>query len=102
LNAPFRGRGLTTKPTGQGTGLGLSLSCDIIKAHDREIKVETKEGEGADFVIQLPASVSDTFEVRDIWWTTVLLLTVFLHKRCNILTANLCHRFNFFFYKNFF
>src|SRR6266536_2118526 len=44
----------TTKPTGQGTGLGLSLSYDIIKAHDGEIKVETKEGEGAEFIIQLP------------------------------------------------
>ncbi len=45
----------TTKPTGQGTGLGLSLSYDIIKAHGGEIKVETKEGEGSKFVIQLPA-----------------------------------------------
>jgi two-component system NtrC family sensor kinase len=44
----------TTKPTGQGTGLGLSLSYDIIKAHGGEIRVETKEGEGAEFVIQLP------------------------------------------------
>jgi signal transduction histidine kinase len=44
----------TTKPTGQGTGLGLSLSYDIIKAHDGEIKVETKEGEGSQFVILLP------------------------------------------------
>ena len=43
----------TTKPTGQGTGLGLSLSNDIIKAHGGEIKVETKEGEGAEFIIQL-------------------------------------------------
>ncbi len=43
----------TTKPTGQGTGLGLSLSYDIIKAHGGEIKVETKEGEGAKFIIQL-------------------------------------------------
>jgi len=43
----------TTKPTGQGTGLGLSLSYDIIKAHGGEIKVETKEGEGAEFVIQI-------------------------------------------------
>jgi signal transduction histidine kinase len=46
----------TTKPTGQGTGLGLSLSYDIIKAHGGELKVETKEGEGAGFIIQLPAS----------------------------------------------
>jgi signal transduction histidine kinase len=44
----------TTKPTGQGTGLGLSLAYDIIKAHGGEIKVETKEGEGSEFVIQLP------------------------------------------------
>jgi signal transduction histidine kinase len=44
----------TTKPTGEGTGLGLSLSYDIVKAHGGEIKVETREGEGAEFVIQLP------------------------------------------------
>jgi two-component system NtrC family sensor kinase len=44
----------TTKPTGQGTGLGLSLSYDIIKAHGGELKVETKEGEGAEFIIHLP------------------------------------------------
>ncbi len=44
----------TTKPTGQGTGLGLSLSYDIIKAHGGEIKTETKEGEFAEFIIQLP------------------------------------------------
>ena len=44
----------TTKPTGQGTGLGLSLSYDIVKAHGGEIKVETKEGEGSEFIIQLP------------------------------------------------
>jgi signal transduction histidine kinase len=43
----------TTKPTGQGTGLGLSLSYDIIKAHGGEIRVETKEGEGAEFRIIL-------------------------------------------------
>jgi two-component system NtrC family sensor kinase len=44
----------TTKPTGQGTGLGLSLSYDIIKAHGGEIKVETKDGEGGKFIISLP------------------------------------------------
>ncbi|HWN87751.1 MAG TPA: ATP-binding protein [Chitinophagaceae bacterium] len=44
----------TTKPTGQGTGLGLSLSYDIIKVHGGELKVETQEGEGAAFIIQLP------------------------------------------------
>ena len=44
----------TTKPTGQGTGLGLSLSYDIVKAHGGELKVETKEGEGSNFIIQIP------------------------------------------------
>ena len=44
----------TTKPAGQGTGLGLSLSYDIIKAHGGEIKVESKEGEGSVFLITLP------------------------------------------------
>jgi hypothetical protein len=44
----------TTKPTGQGTGLGLSLSYDIVKAHGGEITVESKEGVGSDFIIQLP------------------------------------------------
>jgi signal transduction histidine kinase len=44
----------TTKPTGQGTGLGLSLSYDIVKAHGGELKVETKEGEGSEFIISLP------------------------------------------------
>ena len=54
----------TTKPTGQGTGLGLSLSYDIVKAHGGELMVETlpaenaahagKEGEGSEFIILLP------------------------------------------------
>ncbi|HSZ34001.1 MAG TPA: ATP-binding protein [Puia sp.] len=44
----------TTKPAGQGTGLGLSLSYDIIKAHGGEIKVKTEEGVFTEFVIQLP------------------------------------------------
>jgi two-component system NtrC family sensor kinase len=44
----------TTKPTGQGTGLGLSMSYDIIKAHGGELKVNTKEGEFAEFRILLP------------------------------------------------
>jgi two-component system NtrC family sensor kinase len=44
----------TTKPTGQGTGLGLSLAYDIVKAHAGEIKVESKEADGTSFLIQLP------------------------------------------------
>jgi signal transduction histidine kinase len=44
----------TTKPTGQGTGLGLSLSYDIVKAHGGELKVETRENDGAEFTIILP------------------------------------------------
>jgi len=44
----------TTKPTGSGTGLGLSLSYDIVKAHGGELKVETKDGEGTEFIIHLP------------------------------------------------
>ena len=43
----------TTKPAGEGTGLGLSLSYDIVKAHGGELKVVTKEGEFADFIIIL-------------------------------------------------
>jgi len=46
----------TTKPTGQGTGLGLSLAYDIIKTHGGELRVETKEGDGSEFVILLPVS----------------------------------------------
>ena len=46
----------TTKPTGQGTGLGLSLSYDIVKAHGGELKVETKEGEGSEFIVFLPSA----------------------------------------------
>jgi signal transduction histidine kinase/uncharacterized small protein (DUF1192 family) len=46
----------TTKPTGQGTGLGLSLSYDIVKAHGGEIKVDSKQGEGTVFMIILPTS----------------------------------------------
>jgi len=45
----------TTKPSGQGTGLGLSLSYDIItKGHNGQLKVDTKEGEGTEFIIELP------------------------------------------------
>ena len=44
----------TTKPTGQGTGLGLSLSYDIVKAHSGHLKVESTEGNGSQFIISLP------------------------------------------------
>ena len=44
----------TTKPTGQGTGLGLSLSYDIVKAHGGELKVTSITGEGATFTVSLP------------------------------------------------
>ena len=44
----------TTKPAGQGTGLGLSMSYDILKAHGGELKVETQEGVGTEFKIVLP------------------------------------------------
>ncbi|HEY5772604.1 MAG TPA: ATP-binding protein, partial [Chitinophagaceae bacterium] len=47
----------TTKPTGQGTGLGLSLAYDIVtKGHGGELKVKTREGEGSEFIIQIPVS----------------------------------------------
>jgi len=45
----------TTKPTGQGTGLGLSLSYDIVKAHGGELKVETSESQGSTFIISIPS-----------------------------------------------
>jgi signal transduction histidine kinase len=48
----------TTKPTGQGTGLGLSLAYDIVKAHGGEIKVSTKENEGTEIIIQLPITIA--------------------------------------------
>jgi len=49
----------TTKPTGQGTGLGLSLAYDIVKAHGGEIKAESQEGEASVFTIYLPVTHYD-------------------------------------------
>jgi len=50
----------TTKPTGEGTGLGLSLSYDIItKGHGGELKVETKENKGTTFIINLPNNLNE-------------------------------------------
>ena len=46
----------TTKPTGQGTGLGLSLAYDIVKAHGGELKVETQKGQGTTFIVKLLAN----------------------------------------------
>jgi len=61
----------TTKSPGQGTGLGLSLSYDIIKAHGGEIKVKTTEGEFAEFVIHLP---TNSINVR---WTVNFIVKMF-------------------------
>ncbi len=46
----------TTRPTGQGTGLGLSLAYDIVKAHGGELKVESENGKMTEFLIELPVS----------------------------------------------
>jgi signal transduction histidine kinase len=46
----------TTKPTGDGTGLGLSLSYDIVKVHGGQLKVESNEGQSTAFIISLPLS----------------------------------------------
>lgn len=47
----------TTKPSGQGTGLGLSLAYDIVKAHGGEITVESKNGYGTEFIIKIPITL---------------------------------------------
>jgi len=48
----------TTKPTGQGTGLGLSLSYDIVRAHSGELLVDTQDGERSSFCIKLPNTIN--------------------------------------------
>ena len=54
LDKDWRFHNITTKPTGQGTGLGLSLSYDIVNAHGGELKVRTEEGNETEFIIYLP------------------------------------------------
>ena len=55
----------TTKPTGEGTGLGLSLSYDIItKGHGGELRVNSEEGEFAEFIVSLPHPVNQTVQPR--------------------------------------
>jgi signal transduction histidine kinase len=49
---------LYNKTNRQGTGLGLSLSYDIIKAHGGELKVEMEEGQGAQFIFSIPVNQS--------------------------------------------
>ena len=48
----------TTKPAGQGTGLGLSLSYDIIKAHGGQIKIDSEENAGTEFILELPKTIN--------------------------------------------
>ncbi len=55
----FFNHSLKQNPSGQGTGLGLSLNYEVIKAHGGELKVETKEGEGAEFIIVLPGMINN-------------------------------------------
>ena len=71
----------TTKPTGQGTGLGLSLSYDIVKAHGGELKVETKEGEGSEFIIHLP--VDKIYSMKLVKIVLYILLPVFSMAQVN-------------------
>jgi signal transduction histidine kinase len=49
-------RFFTTKPSGEETGSGLSLSYDIVKAHDGELKVETTDGQYSTFIVSIPAN----------------------------------------------
>ena len=67
----------TTKPTGQGTGLGLSLSFDTVKAHGGEIKVDTKEG------------IYTSFIVHFTWLDRILFSTVFTSALINVLANGL-------------
>jgi PAS domain S-box-containing protein len=54
----------TTKPTGEGTGLGLSVSYGIIKKHGGEIRVQSKPGEGSTFTVVLPVEEKNAGEIE--------------------------------------
>jgi signal transduction histidine kinase len=49
----------TTKPTGEGTGLGLSVSYGIIKDHHGEIEVQSTPGKGSTFTITFPVTLDE-------------------------------------------
>ena len=61
----------------EGTGLGLSLSYDIIKAHGGEIKVETKEGEGSEFIISITQNNYILINIRLMKTFFIFLLLIF-------------------------
>ena len=56
INHPKKQQLFTTKPTGSGTGLGLSLSYNTVKAHGGELKVESEVRLGSEFIIDLPVN----------------------------------------------
>jgi signal transduction histidine kinase len=55
----------TTKPTGEGTGLGLSLAQDIVAKHHGRLYAESEPGAGSTFIVDLPVMSMPDFETRD-------------------------------------